>query len=292
MGEDSVGDPIRRSAGQMRGFSRFPASDSFGTGLTPLRPWLAAVTLLVLASAAGAQLAIPPPPTRRVNDYAEALSPADRDRLERTLIERERGSSNQVVVAIFRSLRGESLEDYAIRLAQAWRVGQKGLDNGVIFLVFLDERRMRLEVGYGLEDRLTDAQAGSIIRDVVAPRFREGKVADGIAAGVDAITAAIAGTYAAPAGKRAGRPDPLLLIGLGIMLLVGVPLLLVALNEARRRAHGLTGGPGGWTTSGGHSGWSGPWGGSGSSWGGSGSSSDSFGGGGGTFGGGGASGEW
>ncbi len=152
---------------------------------------------------------------------------------------------------------------------------------------------MRLEVGYGLEDRLTDAQAGSIIRDVVAPRFREGKVADGIAAGVDAITAAIAGTYAAPAGKRAGRPDPLLLIGLGVMLLVGVPLLLVALNEARRRSHGLTGGPGGWTTSRGHSGWSsGPWGGSGSSWGGSGSSSDSFGGGGGTFGGGGASGEW
>jgi uncharacterized protein len=197
------------------------------------------------------------------------------------------------VVAIFRSLRGESLEDYSIRLAKAWRIGQKGLDNGVIFLVFLDDRRMRLEVGYGLEDRLTDAQAGSIIRDVVAPRFREGKVADGITAGVDAIGAAIAGTYAAPAAKRTGGPpDKLLLIGLGIMLLVGIPLVLVSMSQ-NRRAQGWTGGPGGWTASRGRSGWSmGPWGGgSGSSWGGSGSS-DSFGGGGGSFGGGGASGDW
>ena len=77
----------------------------------------------MLASAAAAQLAIPPTPSRRVNDYAGALSAADRDRIERTLIERERGSSNQIVVAIFRSLRGESLEDYSIRLAKAWRVG-------------------------------------------------------------------------------------------------------------------------------------------------------------------------
>jgi uncharacterized protein len=241
----------------------------------------------VLASAAGAQLTIPPPPSRRVNDYAEALSPADRDRLEQALIERERGNTNQVVVAIFRSLRGESLEDYSIRLAQAWRIGQKGLDNGVIFLVFLDERRMRLEVGYGLEDRLTDAQAGSIIRDVVVPRFREGKLADGIAAGVDAIGAAIAGTYAGTAAKPAGGPDKLVLIGLGIMLLVGTPLLLISMIQARQRAHGWTGGSGGWTATRGPSVWStGPWGG------GSGSSSDSFGGGGGSFGGGGASGEW
>src|SRR5262249_20655576 len=158
--------------------------------------------LLVLASAAAAQLAIPPTPSRRVNDYAGALSAAERDRIERTLIERERGgSSNQIAVAIFRSLRGESLEDYSIRLAQAWRVGQKGLENGVIFLVFLDDRRMRIEVGYGLEDRLTDAQAGAIIRDVVAPRFREGRIADGVAAGVDAIAAVIAGTYTGPAKR-------------------------------------------------------------------------------------------
>src|SRR5712691_8322550 len=138
--------------------------------------------LLCAAAVAWAALPIPPAPDRRINDYAGVLSSDERARLEDKLRAREQGSSNQVVVAIFRSLQGESLEDYSIRLAQAWRVGQKGLDNGVIFLIFVDDRKMRLEVGYGLEANLTDAIASSIIRNVVAPRFREGRLADGIAA--------------------------------------------------------------------------------------------------------------
>ena len=114
----------------------------------PLAPWptarrvLAAVALLLaLATVAAAALKVPPPPDRRLSDYARALTPAERDRLERKLAARERGTSNQVVVAVFRSLEGESLEEFSIRLAQAWRIGQKGLDNGVIFLVFLDDRK-------------------------------------------------------------------------------------------------------------------------------------------------------
>ncbi|PYO26898.1 MAG: hypothetical protein DMD86_18910, partial [Candidatus Rokuibacteriota bacterium] len=129
-------------------------------------------------AAAAAALNVPPPPDRRVNDYAGVLAPAERERLEQKLIQRERGASNQVVVAIFRSLEGESLEDFSIRLAQAWRVGRKGLDNGVILLVFIDDRKMRIEVGYGLEGNLTDAVSSSILRDVVAPRFREKRIAD------------------------------------------------------------------------------------------------------------------
>ncbi len=112
---------------------------------------LAALLLVLLAAPGVAALAVPPPPDRRVNDYAGALTPADRDRLEQQLAARETTSRNQVVVAVFRSLEGESLEGYSIRLAQSWRIGQKGLDNGVIFLVFLDDRKMRIEVGYGLE---------------------------------------------------------------------------------------------------------------------------------------------
>src|SRR5499433_4372639 len=147
---------------------------------------LAALLLLAaLAAPAAAALPIPPAPDHRINDYANVLSAAERARLEDLLRARERESSNQIVVAIFRSLEGESLEDYSIRLAQAWRIGQKGLDNGVIFLIFLDDRRTRLEVGYGLEANLTDAISSSILRDVVAPRFREGRLADGIAAGLD-----------------------------------------------------------------------------------------------------------
>ena len=192
-----------------------------------------------------AALPIPPPPDHRINDYAGVLSADERARLEDTLRARERESSNQIVVAIFRSLQGESLEDYSIRLAQAWRVGQKGLDNGVIFLVFVDDRKMRLEVGYGLEAKLTDALSSQILRQVVAPRFREGKIADGIAAGLDAIEQAIAGTYkAAPQGQpaRAQGWNPfqlmLLLIVVGGIFSIVIP----ALYGSHVRRQGWTGG--------------------------------------------------
>jgi uncharacterized protein len=241
--------------------------------------------LALLWAPAAAALQVPPPPSRRVNDYASALTPAERDRLEQKLIERERAASNQVVVAVFRSLEGDSLEDFSIRLAQAWRIGQKGLDNGVIFLVFVNDRKMRIEVGYGLEANLTDAISSSILRDVVAPRFREGRLADGIAAGLDAIDQAIAGTYRQPA--RSARPgasmDPFTLVllllvfgGLGAAI---VPTLFY--RGARRR---------GWT--GGRAGWGGPIVGGGGWSGGGRSGSGGFGGGGGGFGGGGASGSW
>src|SRR5438034_8005912 len=165
------------------------------------------VLALLLCAAAVAQAALPIPkaPGGRINDYAGVLSAEDRARLEDKVRAREQGSSNQVVVAIFRSLQGESLEDYSIRLAQAWRIGQKGLDNGVIFLVFTEDRKMRLEVGYGLESKLTDAISGQILRQAVAPRFREGKIADGIAAGLDAIDQVIAGTYKAAPPGPSGR---------------------------------------------------------------------------------------
>jgi uncharacterized protein len=238
--------------------------------------------------AAAAALKVPPPPDRRVNDYAGVLAPAERERLEQKLIQRERGASNQVVVAVFRSLEGESLEDFSIRLAQAWRIGRKGLDNGVILLVFIDDRKMRIEVGYGLEGNLTDAVSSSILRDVVAPRFRDKRIADGISAGLDAIDQAIAGTYRRPAPAARGRsvfdtywPVVLFLFFAVSLLSVIVPALFMA-RASRRR---------GWT--GASSGWGGPFIGGGWSGGGGGSGdAGGFSGGGGSFGGGGASGSW
>src|SRR5438445_12686086 len=166
------------------------------------------VLALLLCAAAVAQAALPIPnaPGGRINDYAGTLSSEDRARLEDKLRAREQGSSNQVVVAIVRSLQGESLEDYSIRLAQAWRIGQKGLDNGVIFLVFTEDRKMRLEVGYGLESKLPDAISGQILRPAVAPRRGEAKIADGIAAGLDANEQATVWTYkgGAPAKRQQG----------------------------------------------------------------------------------------
>ena len=253
-----------------------------------LRPVAAALLLALLAGPGAAALRIPPPPDRRINDYAGALAAADRDRLEQALVAREATSRNQVVVAIFRSLEGESLEDYSIRLAQAWRIGQKGLDNGVIFLVFLDDRKMRIEVGYGLEASLTDAISSSILRDVVAPRFREGRVADGIAAGLDAIDRAIAGTYQRPPASQTGRRDG----GFGFRELAAFFVVFVLISilvqnrwqsaAARRR---------GWT--GGSAGWGGPYVGGGFGGGSSGGGGGGgFSGGGGSFGGGGSSGSW
>ena len=244
-------------------------------------PVLAVLLLAALAGAVSAALPIPPPPERRINDYAGALSPEERARLEDTLRARERESGNQIVVAIFRSLQGESLEDYSIRLAQAWRVGRKGLDNGVIFLVFVEDRRLRLEVGYGLESRLTDALSSQILRQVVAPPFREGRIADGIAAGLAAIERAIAGTDkgAAPAGRaRGGGVLPLVLLLIVVAGLFSIVVPALRSSQVRRQ---------GWT--GGSRGWGGPI--IFPSGGGGGGGGD-FGGGGGSFGGGGASGDW
>jgi uncharacterized protein len=257
--------------------------------LRRVAPALLLLALLVVPVAAA--LRVPPPPDRRINDYAGALAPAERDRLEQMLAAREATSRNQVVVAIFRSLEGESLEDYSIRLAQAWRIGQKGLDNGVIFLVFLDDRKMRIEVGYGLEGNLTDAVSSSILRDVVAPRFRAGQIADGIGAGLDAIDRAIAGTYVRPPasgqGRRQGDVGWRELLALLFVFFLIVALVTNRMQQAALRRRGWTGGARGWggpfVGGGGLSGgWSG----------GGGSSGGGFSGGGGSFGGGGSSGSW
>ncbi len=247
----------------------------------------AAVLLVALWVPAASALRIPPPPDRRVNDYAGALTPGERSALEQKLVQWEATSRNQIVVAIFRSLEGESLEAYSIRLAQAWRVGQKGLDNGVIFLVFLDDRKMRIEVGYGLEANLTDAITSSILRDAVAPRFREGRLADGIAAGLDAIERAIAGTYqrSAPASGARGQQGQVYM-ALAMFIFVAIVLVWIfvqtASGSAVTRRRGWTGGSGGW---------GGPYIGGGG-WGGGGSNGGGFSGGGGSFGGGGSSGSW
>lgn len=256
--------------------------------MRPSRGLLAALLLAALAGAVSAALPIPPAPDHRINDYAGVLSADERARLETTLRAREQESSNQIVVGIFRSLEGESLEDFSIRLAQAWRIGQKGLDNGVIFLVFVDDRKMRLEVGYGLESKLPDALASQILRQDVAPKFREGKIADGIAAGLTAIEQAVAGTYkAAPQGQAArGRGLSTFQIALLFFVVSGLfSIVIPALYGSHVRRQGWTGGRGGW---------GGPiifpgggWGG-----GGGGGGGGDFGGGGGGFGGGGASGDW
>jgi uncharacterized protein len=225
-----------------------------------------------------------------VNDYAGLLAPDAQQRLERTLAAREAATGAQMVVAIFPSLQGESLEDFGIHLAERWRVGQKSLDNGVILLVFVRERRVRMEVGYGLEPVITDAVAAQIIRETIAPRFREQRYAAGLEAAVQAVFARVESKGAPPARRGAARGlSPWTLAVLGVFGVVALILLLDAMTGGRGRRNAYV--------AGGRRGWDSPtvivppiWGSGGGGDRGGGDSGFSVGGGG--FGGGGASGDW
>ena len=199
-----------------------------------------------------------------------------------------------MVIAVFSSLEGESLEDVSIRLAQQWRIGQKGLDDGLILLVFLSERKVRVEVGYGLEPTITDVVASQIIRERIAPRFREGRYGAGLEAAVAAVFERIESkASAAPAKpKGTGAPTVGILGFLGILGVIAVILLQEAFSSRRfLQRNGYTGGRGGFVPPVIVSPpWGGGWGGGRSSGGGGGGGFS--GGGGGSFGGGGASGDW
>ena len=150
--------------------------------------------LLALASLAWAASAVDVPfLTGRVVDHAEILKPATRERIVAQLKAHEERTTNQVAVLTVPTLDGESVEDFAVRVFEAWKLGQKGKDNGVLVVVVPNDRRMRIEVGYGLEGTLTDAQAARIIRDRMTPAFKAGDYDRGVGDGVEAIVAVLEG---------------------------------------------------------------------------------------------------
>jgi uncharacterized protein len=134
----------------------------------------------------------------RVNDYAQMLSPSTERQIEAALRELERTDSTQIVVLTVPSLEGDSLEEFSIRVAEQWKIGQKGLDNGAVLLVSKNDRKMRIEVGYGLEGKMTDLVAGRIIRDVIGPRFRAGEFDQGMIEAVQAMIQVTRGEYQSP----------------------------------------------------------------------------------------------
>jgi uncharacterized protein len=227
---------------------------------------------------------LPPPPAAYFNDYAGVVSAADAQRLDAKLRQLADETSTQVVVAVFKNLPSPSLEDFTVRTAQSWRVGRKDWDNGAILFVFVDDHKMRIETGYGLEGALPDQLAGRILDEQVRPRFRAGDWTGGLEAGIDGIVAATRGEYKAPPKPKPGVAIvPLLLIAFFVILLVWL-----ASQGSRNAQVGRTYGSRGWRGGGG--GWGG-----GSSWGGggwSGGGGGGFSGGGGSFGGGGASSSW
>jgi uncharacterized protein len=181
-----------------------------------------AALLAVLLSAAPLASALDVPPlTGRVVDLADVLAPSTEAALVAQLAAYEDSTSNQVVVLTLPSLEGEVLEPYATRVFRTWGLGQADRDNGVLLLIAVEERELRIEVGYGLEGSLTDATAGTIIRSELVPRFRDGDFDAGVVAGVDAILGAIGGTYAPP--RSPAGPDG---VGLVLLLLVTLPIMI------------------------------------------------------------------
>jgi uncharacterized protein len=196
-----------------------------------------------------------------------------------------------MVIAIFPSLEGESLEDFSIRLAERWRVGDKERDDGAILVVFVQERRVRLEVGYGLEPTIPDAVAGRIIREELAPHFRDQRYAAGLQAAVAAVYARVEGR----AGGRSGaRPAWQVLGFLGVVAAIVLVLGWEMMSTRRRNGRRLyTLDRKGWHVPSDRGWGGGPWmGGGWGGFGGGGRGGGGFSGGGGTFGGGGASGRW
>ncbi len=212
----------------------------------------------------------------RVNDYADMISGDVEEQIDAKLQALEEEESTQIVVLTIPSLEGEVLEEYSMRVVEAWKVGQKKLDNGALLLVSRDDRKLRIEVGYGLEGKLTDLQSGRIIDNVIVPRFARGAIDEGFLAGTDAMIAAVKGEYIAADAPPSDDGSGGSILPLLIMLLFIIYFYRQVPRSGSGRGSGpivFGGGPGGFSGGGGFS-------------------SGGFSGGGGSFGGGGSSGSW
>lgn len=253
--------------------------------------------LMLLALSPAAQGQTFPKLTGRVVDEAALLSPQQEQALTEKLAALERQSGRQVVVATLTDLQGYDISDYGYRLGRAWGIGSRKKNDGALLIIAPNERKIRIEVGYGLEGVMTDALSSQIIRNAITPRFKAGDIPGGIYAGVDAIgqlltlppdearaLAAQADTSARSASDNGGG------VMVGFWLIVGVVILVTMLSRRGGKGRRYRGGAGPIIIWGpGDSGWGGgsSWG-SGDGWG----SGGGFSGGGGSFGGGGASGDW
>lgn len=251
-----------------------------------MRPWRCLPLLLLLWAMTAGALEFPAL-SGRVVDQAGLLDAQTSAQLSQMLQAHEQRTGEQIVVATVPDLQGTAIEDYGYQLGRAWGIGQKGKDNGALLLVAKAERKVRIEVGYGLEGTLTDAQSSIIINNVILPSFRQGDFAGGIRAGAAAMLQVLGGDPLAQPQQSNARQDsqqrlpwPAFLI-----LIVIVVLMIKGGGGGGRRGGGgggsvLTGAVLGSVLGGGRGG------------GGFGGGGGGFGGGGGGFGGGGASGGW
>jgi uncharacterized protein len=231
--------------------------------------------------------------TGRVVDQAQILDAAARSRIEGKLEQLESKTSNQLVVVTLRSLQGYDIADYGYRLGRSWGIGQKSKNNGAILLVAPNERKVRIEVGYGLEGTITDAVSRLIIENAILPRFRTGDFPGGIERGVDDLVLLLSGNaedFKRRAAEQQARPSGTTgAASFFFVILLIVIWFIVFVRRSQRTGYRSGQSPPFWIPTGGsrnRGGWPG-----GGGWS-SGGSGGGFSGGGGSFGGGGASGSW
>ncbi|MFJ7793210.1 TPM domain-containing protein [Pseudomonas sp. NPDC096950] len=241
--------------------------------------------LWVVAITAQAELKFPPL-TGRVVDNAQMIEPAVREQLTQQLQAHETATGEQLVVVTLPDLQGTDIADFGYQLGRAWGIGQKDKNNGALLIVARDERKLRIEVGYGLEDRLTDAQSSVIINQVITPAFKTGNFSKGISDGVAAMLVVLGGssldepsTVYEPRGDEdsdfvSRHPGVFIFLVMLFILTIFVLQMLGILPAGRGGSGGSSGGFGG------------------GGFGGGGGGGGGFSGGGGSFGGGGSSGGW
>ena len=214
-----------------------------------------------------------PPIDGRVTDRAGILSADAKARIEAKLAALETSDSTQIAVLTVPTLEGDSIEEFSLRVAEGWKLGQKKLDNGALLVIAKEDRKLRIEVGYGLEGKLTDALSGRIIRQVIVPRFRDNDFAGGVEAGVDAMIAATKGEFKAEE-KRLAIPEqfvPFIFVLFFILIMIlrsrggGGPGRFNRSSSYYRTGGFGGGGFGGGSSGGGFSGGGGGFGGGGSS---------------------------
>jgi uncharacterized protein len=187
-----------------------------------------AIVVSVLMIAGGAWALEVPYLAGRVNDQADLFGDGFETRLEERLRVLEEETGAQVAVLTIPSLGGDPIEDFSLRVVETWKLGRAGVDDGVLILIARDDRRMRIEVGYGLEGALTDAQSGRIIDRVMAPRFRQGDFEGGVEGAVEKVAAAIRGEELELPEKSPEQRIPSLAT-LAFFIIFGLPFINAAL---------------------------------------------------------------
>jgi uncharacterized protein len=206
-----------------------------------MRNLLNSILILLFLCSPAVALNIPQP-TGYVNDQAGVISQTVELKLEQFLRDFEKSDSTQITVLTIPTLEDEVLEDYSLKVFDSWKIGQKGKDNGALLLIAKAEKKIRIEVGYGLEGRLTDLLTGRIIDNEITPKFKQGDFDGGIVAGVVGIAEAVRGEYTGT-GKTHSRKKKSSPFGLIFLLFFLGPLLSRIGGRRSRRSSIFLGGP-------------------------------------------------